>query len=199
MMLALAEAIAAELDGGWQVRADGHDQADRFELHAPTGERIRVVSKGSRLAAYGLHAPVGRWYPSQLCLKPRTITLAANKPAQQIAADIRRRLIPNVREVHREMTARQTVRDRRLQARRVLLESAAAQISGLDWKRQRDYLGEPEYTEAWHYFREGRLDIRFEEYCEEQRAKVTIVGVRPHALLKVLEALAASQLHSGGL
>ena len=53
MMLALAEAIAAELDDGWQVRADGHDQADRFELHAPTGERIRVVSKGSRLAATG--------------------------------------------------------------------------------------------------------------------------------------------------
>lgn len=199
MVLALAEAIAAELDGGWQVRADGHDQADRFELHASTGERIRVVSKGPRLTAYGLHTPVGRWYPSQLCLKPRTITLAANKPAHQIAAEIRRRLIPNVREVHREMTARRTVRDRRLQARRVLLESAAAQISGLDWKRQRDHLGEPEYTEAWHYFREGCLHIRFEECCEEQRAKVTIVGVRPHALLKVLEAFAANQLHGGEL
>jgi hypothetical protein len=198
-MLAFAEAIAAELDDGWHVRADGHDQADRFELHASTGERIRVVSKGPRLTAYGLHAPVGRWYPSQLCLKPRTITLAANKPAHQIAAEIRRRLIPNVREVHREMTARRTVRDRRLQARRVLLESAAAQISGLDWKRQRDYLGEPEYTEAWHYFREGRLHIRFEECCEEQRAKVTIVGVRPHTLLKVLEAFAANQLHGGEL
>ena len=199
MRVTLAEAVAAELDDGWQVRSDGRDQADRFELYATTGERIRVVAKGPRLTAYGLHAPVGRWYPSQLCLKPRTITFAANKPAHQIAAELRRRLIPNVREVHREMAARQAARDRRLQARRVLLESAAAQISGLDWKRQRDYLGEPEYTEAWHHFRDGRLDIRFEECCEEQRAKVTIVGVHPHALLKVLEALAANQLHGGGL
>jgi hypothetical protein len=189
MKPALAEAIAAELDDGWRVCGDGHDQADRFELHAPTGERIRVVSKGPRLAAYGLHAPVGRWYPSQFCLKPRTIAFAANKPAHQIAAELRRRLIPNVREVHREMATRQAARNRRLQARRVLLERAAAQISGLDWKRERDYLGEPEYTEAWHHYRDGRLDIQFEESCEEQRAKVTIVGVRPHALLKVLDAL----------
>lgn len=199
MRATLAEAVAAELGDGWQVRSDGRDQADRFEIQATTGERIRVVAKGPRLTAYGLHAPVGRWYPSQLYLKPRTITCAANKPAHQIAADLRRRLIPNVREVHREMSARQAARDRRLEARRVLLEGAAAQISGLDWKRRRDYLGEPEYTEAWHHFRDGRLDIRFEECCEEQRAKVTIVGIRPHALLKVLEALAANQLHGGGL
>lgn len=199
MRLALAEAVAAELGDGWQARADDRDQTDRFELYAPTGERIRVVAKGLRLTAYGLHAPVGRWYPSQLSLKPRTITFAATKPAHQIAAEIRRRLIPNVREVHREMATRQAARDRRLQARRLLLESAAAQISGLDWKQQRDHLGEPEYTEAWHHFRDGSLEIRLEECCEEQRARVTVVGVRPHALLKVLEALAANQFPGGGL
>lgn len=195
----LPQIIAAELGAGWQARADSHNQPGRFELHAPTGERIRVVFNGCRLAAYGLHSPVGRWYPSQLSLTPKTITLAADKPAHQMAAEIRRRLIPNVQEVHRAMTALRTARSRRIEARRELLESAAREVLGLDWERQRDHHGEPEYTEAWHHFRDGRLDIRFEECCEEQRAKVTIVGVRPHALLKVLEALAANQLHDRGL
>lgn len=190
--ISLAEAIAAELGDGWTARPGSHGQANRFELHAPTGERIRVVAEHPRFTAYGLHDPVGRWYPSQLCLTAKTITFAATKSAREMAADIRRRLIPNVREVHRAMTARQVARDRRIRARRDLLEHAAAQIPGLDWKRQRNHFGEPEYTEAWHHFAEGRLDIQFNEWCEEQRAHVTIVGIRPTALLKVLETLAAN-------
>lgn len=189
----LAAQIATELGDGWRASPGRHGQKDRFELHAPTGEQIRVVAADSRFTAYGLHELVGRWYPSQLSLKPRTITFAADKPAQRIAAEIRRRLVPNVREVHREMTARRTARARRLQARRELLENSATLLPDLDWQSERNHFGEPEYTEAWWHFGSGRLDIRIEEYCEQQRARLTITELQPDALLNILEAFAAYQ------
>jgi hypothetical protein len=192
----LAARIAAELGEGWRAVPDRHEQQDRFELHARAGERIRVVADGSRLTAYGLHEPVGRCYPSQLCLTPRTITFTADKTAHQMAADIRRRLIPNVQEVHREMTARRAARSRRLEARRELLTSSANLLPGLDWQSERNHFGDPEYTDAWWHFDGGRLDIRIEEYCEEQKARLTITEVRPDALLKILEVFAAHQTRS---
>lgn len=186
----LSARIVAELGREWRPRPGRHGHPDRFELHGPYGEQIEVISGPHRIEARGIHARVGRYFPSDFGVRPRTISFAADKTPAQMAAEIRRRLLPNVREVHEVVTARQAARDHRISLRRGFLEDAATLLPGLDWKRTTDYRGEPEYTDASTCAHGFHLTIDIPEYDADD-VTLTIRGLTRDQALKVAVALAA--------
>ncbi|MBS2531963.1 hypothetical protein KGQ20_04185 [Catenulispora sp. NF23] len=139
----LVETIAYELDG-WEARPDRYGQTQWAELHGPAGEVIQLRVGPHWIEARSIHdQDLGRTRHWDVAAYRRAeIGFSATKTPARMAAEIRRRLLPIVRENNRLLDAKAALIAEGRAADDALFTAAEKLFPGLLWRdngnRRRD-------------------------------------------------------------
>jgi hypothetical protein len=141
---ATATAIAQALEPGWAAAQDEGQSWAYARLAGPAGEllMLRDAEGSGRLEVLGC-APEGT---ERLLGKTHRITVSSAKPAQRIAAEIGRRLLPGYREDCARTAAFEREAAAREEAARLLAKELAAIV------------GDAASTSSYKYFAAGLVE-----------------------------------------
>jgi hypothetical protein len=151
----------------------------------------------------GIHGRVGPNLPYVYGCKQPMIHLSANKTPRRMAGEIRRRLLPAVREDAAILAAERADRDARLAARRTTLERARELLDGdLTWAEY-DLVGQPaEYDHAASEYRSPdtpRVVIELKDSKRNDHLdEVRVSNLDHQQVLVITEAVARVIAAAGG-